>query len=79
VAPHNAYRADSGGIMTGASSPATLTRNGSLWCRLWECRPGPLTIGSATVAGQLQHQGELDEQIEVWTRTLGKDAVTEQC
>jgi crotonobetainyl-CoA:carnitine CoA-transferase CaiB-like acyl-CoA transferase len=33
----------------------------------------------ATVAGRLQHQGELDEQIEVWTGTLGKYAVTEQC
>src|SRR6185437_7279596 len=33
----------------------------------------------ATVAGRLQHQEELDEQIEAWTRTLGKYAVTEQC
>src|ERR1700758_4005175 len=33
----------------------------------------------ATVAGRLQHQQELDEHIERWTKTLGKYAVTEQC
>src|SRR5205814_6579465 len=32
-----------------------------------------------TITGRLQHQEELDEQIEAWTRTRGKYAVTEQC
>jgi crotonobetainyl-CoA:carnitine CoA-transferase CaiB-like acyl-CoA transferase len=33
----------------------------------------------ATVGARLQHQQELDEQIEAWTRTLGKYEVTERC
>jgi len=31
------------------------------------------------VAGRLQHQEELDQQIETWTMTLGKYEVTERC
>ena len=32
-----------------------------------------------TVAGRLQHQEELDDQIEAWSMTLGKYELTERC
>jgi crotonobetainyl-CoA:carnitine CoA-transferase CaiB-like acyl-CoA transferase len=40
----------------------------------WTADPKFVTIG-----GRLQHQEELDEQIEAWTKTLGKYALTELC
>ena len=33
----------------------------------------------ATVVGRLQHQKELDEQIEAWSQTLSKYELTERC
>ena len=33
----------------------------------------------AAVGGRLQHQDELDEKIEAWSKTLGKYELTERC
>jgi crotonobetainyl-CoA:carnitine CoA-transferase CaiB-like acyl-CoA transferase len=79
VAPHNAYRTDPGGyndwcvIVCGSDEE---------WRRLVRVMSDPswaVAPHFATVTGRLEHQEELDEGIEAWTRTLGKYEATERC
>jgi crotonobetainyl-CoA:carnitine CoA-transferase CaiB-like acyl-CoA transferase len=79
VAPHNAYRTDPGGYNDWC---VIVCQSDEEWARLvqvMEAPPWAATNRFATVAGRLQHQEELDEHIEAWTRTLGKYEVTERC
>ena len=79
VAPHNAYR----------TSPGEYND----WCTIvcfsddeWQKLVG--VMGSpgwatdekyATLKGRLEHQEELDQGIEAWTKTLGKYEIMERC
>jgi len=79
VAPHNAYRTHPGGYNDWC---VIVCQSDEEWRRLVQIMGTPPWAADdkfATVAGRLQHQEELDDQIETWTRTLGKYAVTEQC
>jgi crotonobetainyl-CoA:carnitine CoA-transferase CaiB-like acyl-CoA transferase len=79
VAPHNAYRTSPGGYNDWC---VIVCQSDEEWRRLVDVIGAPAwaTAGKfTTVAGRLQHQEELDEQIEAWTRTLGKYEVTERC
>jgi len=79
VAPHNAYRTDPGGYNDWC---VIVCQSDEEWRLLVQVMGAPAWAASdkfATLAGRLQHQEELDAQIETWTMTLGKYAVTEQC
>jgi benzylsuccinate CoA-transferase BbsF subunit len=79
VAPHNAYRTDPGGYNDWC---VIVCHSDEEWRRLVQVMEAPSWAGVdkfATVTGRLEHQEELDEQIEAWTRTLGKYEVTERC
>jgi crotonobetainyl-CoA:carnitine CoA-transferase CaiB-like acyl-CoA transferase len=79
VAPHNAYRTDPGGYNDWC---VIVCQSDEEWQQLVQVMGAPSWACEdkfATVAGRLQHQEELDERIETWTRTLGKYAVTELC
>ena len=79
VAPHNAYRASPGGYND--------------WCTIacfsddeWRSLVGVMGSPSwatyqkfATLEGRLEHQEELDQGIEAWTKTLGKYQIMERC
>jgi len=79
VAPHNAYRTHPGGYndwavivcQSGAERQALVQAMGT---------PAWATAEKfSTTSGRLAHQEEMDGQIERWTMTLDKYAVTEQC
>ena len=79
MAPHNAYRTDPGGYNDWC---VVVCHSDDEWRRLVQVMESPSWAGAdefATIAGRLQHQEELDENIEAWTRTLGKYEVTERC
>ena len=79
VAPHNAYRTDPGGYNDWC---VIACQSDKEWRCLVEVMEAPAWTADekfATLTGRLQHQEELDEQIEAWTRTLGKYEVTERC
>jgi crotonobetainyl-CoA:carnitine CoA-transferase CaiB-like acyl-CoA transferase len=78
VAPHNAYRTDPGGYNDWC---VIVCHSDDEWRRLARVIGAPSATAAkfATISGRLQHQEELDEQIEAWTMTLGKYEVTERC
>jgi benzylsuccinate CoA-transferase BbsF subunit len=79
VAPHNAYRTHPGGYNDWC---AIVCRCDEEWQRLVEVMGAPSWAAAAkfaTVTGRLQHQEEMDEHIERWSRTLGKYELTERC
>ncbi|MGD9616218.1 MAG: CaiB/BaiF CoA transferase family protein [Alphaproteobacteria bacterium] len=79
VAPHNAYRTDPGGYNDWC---VIVCHSDEEWRRLVQVMDSPPWAVSekfVTVAGRLQHQEELDNGIEDWTRTLGKYEVSERC
>ncbi len=79
VAPHNAYR--------------TSTGRYNDWCTIacfsdeeWQKLVGVMGLPTwatdpkfATLEGRLEHQQELDQGIEAWTKTLGKYEIMERC
>ena len=79
VAPHNAYRTDPGGYNDWC---VIVCHSDEEWRRLVAVMGAPAWAAAAkfaTVTGRLQHQEELDEEIEAWTMTMGKYQVTERC
>jgi crotonobetainyl-CoA:carnitine CoA-transferase CaiB-like acyl-CoA transferase len=79
VAPHNAYRTDPGGYNDWC---VIVCQSDEEWRRLVQVMGAPAWAAAekfTTLAGRLQHQDELDAQIERWTLTLDKYAVTERC
>ena len=78
VAPHNAYRTHPGDYNDWC---VIVCHSDEEWRRLVQVMGSPAWATNrkfATLAGRLQHQEELDEQIEAWTMTLGKYEVTER-
>ena len=79
VAPHNSYRtfpADYNDWCVVACF------SDQQWRNLVEIMGSPEWAAApkfATGAGRLEHQDELDERIEEWTITLGKQEVMERC
>ena len=79
VAPHNAYRTHPGDYNDWC---VIVCHSDEEWRRLVQVMGGPswATMPKfATLAGRLQHQGELDEHIETWSMTLGKYELTQRC
>ena len=79
VAPHNAYRTDPGGYNDWC---VIVCHSDSEWQALVQVMGAPAWAGAdefATVAARLEHQEELDAQIEKWSMTLGKYELTERC
>lgn len=79
IAPHNAYRTHPGEYNDWC---VIVCHSDEEWRRLVQVMGGPswATMPKfATLAGRLQHQGELDEYIETWSMTLGKYELTERC
>ena len=79
VAPHNAYRTHPGEYNDWC---VIVCHSDEEWQRLVQVMGGPAWASSpkfATVIGRLQHQEELDEQIEAWSMTLGKYELTQRC
>ena len=79
AAPHNAYRTSPGGY--------------NYWCTIacfsdeeWRSLVGVMASPSwathrkfDTLEGRLEHQEEMDQGIEAWTKTLGKYEIMERC
>jgi crotonobetainyl-CoA:carnitine CoA-transferase CaiB-like acyl-CoA transferase len=79
VAPHNAYRTHPGGYNDWC---VIVCHSDEEWKRLFNVMGTPAWAESEafeTVIGRLEHQAELDAQIEAWTMTLGKYELTERC
>ena len=79
VAPHNAYRTHPGGYNDWC---VIVCHTDDEWQRLVQVMGSPTWASDpefATVTARLQHQDELDANIETWTATLGKYEVTERC
>lgn len=79
TAPHNAYRTHPGEYNDWC---VIVCHSDEEWRRLVQVMGGPswATMPKfATLAGRLQHQGELDEYIETWSVTLGKYELTQRC
>jgi len=79
VAPHNAYRTHPGEYNDWC---VIVCHSDEEWRRLVQVMGGPswATMPKfATLAGRLQHQGELDAHIETWSMTLGKYELTQRC
>lgn len=79
VAPHNAYRTHPGGYNDWC---VIVCHSDEEWQHLVSVMGNPAWARDprfATVSGRLQHQDELDERIESWSRTLGKYELTERC
>jgi crotonobetainyl-CoA:carnitine CoA-transferase CaiB-like acyl-CoA transferase len=79
VVPHNAYRTHPGEYNDWC---VIVCHSDEEWERLVQVMGAPSWATSpkfTTVAGRLQHQQELDEQIEAWSMTLGKYELTERC
>jgi crotonobetainyl-CoA:carnitine CoA-transferase CaiB-like acyl-CoA transferase len=79
VAPHNAYRTAPGDYNDWCTIACFSDEE---WKRLigvmgspsWATHPN-----FATLMGRLEHQEELDQGIEAWTKTLGKYEIMERC
>jgi benzylsuccinate CoA-transferase BbsF subunit len=79
VAPHNAYRTHPGGYNDWC---VIVCQGDEEWQRLVEVIGAPSWARSpkfATLAARLQHQEEMDEHIEVWSKALGKYELTQRC
>jgi benzylsuccinate CoA-transferase BbsF subunit len=79
VAPHNAYRTHPGGYNDWC---VIVCRNDDEWRNLVQAMGAPAWAADekfATVSGRLQHQHELDDNIETWSQTLGKYELTDLC
>ena len=79
VAPHNAYRTNPGGYNDWC---VIVCLTDDEWQNLKQVMGSPDWAESstfATAAGRLENQDELDLNIEAWTQTLDKYAVTERC
>jgi len=79
VAPHNAYRTHPGDYNDWCT---IVCYSDEEWRRLVQVMGAPSWAAApkfATLGGRLQHQQELDEQIEAWSMTLGKYELTECC
>jgi crotonobetainyl-CoA:carnitine CoA-transferase CaiB-like acyl-CoA transferase len=79
VAPHNAYRTAPGGYNDWC---VIVCHSDEEWQRLVRVMGEPSWAAAetfASVTGRLDHQDELDDGIEAWTRTLGKYEITERC
>jgi benzylsuccinate CoA-transferase BbsF subunit len=79
VAPHNAYRTHPGGYNDWC---VIVCCSDDEWQRLTQVMGGPSWTSAAkfaTNAGRLEHQDELDNNIEAWSGTLGKYELTERC
>jgi benzylsuccinate CoA-transferase BbsF subunit/naphthyl-2-methylsuccinate CoA transferase subunit len=79
VAPHNAYRTHPGGYNDWC---VIVCCSDDEWQRLIQVMGAPAWACASkfvTNAGRLEHQDELDINIEAWSRTLGKYELTERC
>lgn len=79
VAPHNAYRTHPGGYNDWC---VIVCQSDQEWESLVRLMGNPDWAGSAkftTLKGRLENQDELDQQVEAWTRTLGKYELTQLC
>ena len=79
AAPHNSYRTKPGGYNDWC---VIACFSDAEWQRLVEVMGSPkwaTTPKFATLKGRIQHQEELDQGIEAWTRTLPKYEVMERC
>ena len=79
VAPHNAYRTSPGDYNDWC---AIACFSDDEWRRLVGVMGSPAWAVSdkfATLEGRLEHQEELDQGIEAWTKTLGKYEIMEVC
>ena len=79
TAPHNAYRTRGGGYNDWA---AIVCVGDAEWRALIGVMGSPAWAADekfSSLAGRLQHQVELDEHIEAWTKTLDKYALMEAC
>jgi benzylsuccinate CoA-transferase BbsF subunit len=79
VAPHNAYRTCPGGYNDWC---VIVCHSDEEWRQLVGVMGAPswaTTPKFATLSGRLEHQQELDEQIEAWSATLDKYELTELC
>jgi len=79
VAPHNAYRTAPGDYNDWC---VIVCCSDAEWQKLITVMGAPEWAAAdkfATIAGRLEHQAEMDERIEEWSRTLGKYQLTEHC
>ena len=79
VAPHNAYRTKGDGYNDWC---AIVCHDDAEWRNLVRAMGSPAWAADARFAalsGRLDHQEELDEAIEAWTKTLDKYAVMQAC
>ena len=78
AAPHNAYRTDPGGYNDWA---VIACLSDDEWHGLVKLMGSPAWADSRfdTIDGRLEHQEEMDEHIEKWTKTMGKYELTEKC
>jgi crotonobetainyl-CoA:carnitine CoA-transferase CaiB-like acyl-CoA transferase len=79
VAPHNSYRTAGGGDNDWCVIACFTDQE---WDALVAVMGSPAWATEdrfATFAGRLEHQDELDRNIEAWTKTQDKYAVTERC
>ncbi len=79
VAPHNAYRTHPGGYNDWC---VIVCNSDQEWQRLVQVMGHPqwaIAPTFVTVAGRLQHQEDLDQNIEAWTMTLEKYELMETC
>ena len=79
VAPHNAYRTSPGEYNDWCT---IVCFSDDEWTRLVGVMDSPAWATDeklATLAGRLEHQEEMDQGIEAWTKTLGKYEIMELC
>ena len=79
VAPHNAYRTSPGEYNDWCT---IVCFSDDEWQRFVGVMDSPAWATDekfATLAGRLEHQEEMDQGIEAWTKTLGKYEIMELC
>jgi crotonobetainyl-CoA:carnitine CoA-transferase CaiB-like acyl-CoA transferase len=79
VAPHNAYRTSPGEYNDWCTIACFSDEE---WQKLTGIMASPAWATDekfTTLAGRLEHQEEMDQGIEVWTKTLGKYEIMELC
>ncbi len=79
TAPHNAYRTMGDGYNDWCVIACFAEQE---WRSLVQLMGSPLwstDAAFATVAGRIEHQDELDRNIEAWTRTMEKYELSERC
>ena len=79
VAPHNAYRTYPGGYNDWC---VIVCQSDDEWRKLIDVMGSPAWARSdrfSTATGRLENQEELDANIETWSQTLGKYALTDLC